>query len=111
MWIGEQAIFQKSLILRVEIVSELLGLCFVGLVVSRVLKLAFQVCCRAHCRTPAIERAPASKSKPCLIPQKDKVRLNSQALFHDSFDVVYLTVEGTVSKDQHPCPLEFSLGL
>src|SRR6266446_3041518 len=41
---------------------------------------------------------------------KDEVRLDSEALFHDPLDVIYVPVKRTVRQHQEPRPLELPFG-
>src|SRR6266446_3041515 len=74
---------KKSFVFGIEIGSPLFLLLFIRPTVSGVLELAFQNCGCSHRRAPAVERTPSGKSKPRFVPQKDEVRLDSEALFHD----------------------------
>ena len=64
---------------------------------------------RAHRRAPAVERVEPRESEPGLVPQKDQVGFDRQALFHDPCRVVHVSVERAVGQiddlDARPgCP-------
>src|SRR5467141_2013544 len=101
---------KKSFVFGIEIGSPLFLLLFIRPTVSGVLELAFQNCGCSHRRAPAVERTPSGKSKPRFVPQKDEVRLDSEALFHDPLDVIYVPVKSTARQHQEPRPLELSFG-
>ncbi len=56
---------------------------------------------RSHGGAGTRYRVERCESKPCFIPQEDKIGLDRQALSHDALGVVHDAVEGAVGERHH----------
>jgi len=61
-----------------------------------------------HCRALAVGRPKPGKREPGLVPQKNQIRLDRQAFFHETFDIVDDAVEGAVGQKEHADAIKLS---
>ena len=95
--IGQQMRIEELRILRINFPVLLLELGVLGAVCLAGIPFPQRVA-GTHSRAHAMELRKTAVGIPCLVPQKNNVRLNREHFLHEALHVVNVTVEGTIGE-------------